>query len=178
MLWWITSASTELPLFSQPRFRHSSEVFASEGINTLRNTLSILSTLQENVCAIRVVLGRIDTLTIPLYAASPIIHIHLHTATPSLSVAAPKAPNPATAASRDAPSFDIPGEEGLLQDIVDEVLAQGVWITRARRLHGQELVELWPRIRLAVTAALSRKESERAAGIIKAAVTKVVTKRK
>ena len=153
-------------------------VSASEGINILRNTPSILSTLQENVRAICAVLDHIDLLTIPSHMASPIIHIHLCTATPSLSVAAPKAPNPATAASRDAPSFDIPGEECVLQDIMDEVLAQGVWITRARRLRGQELVESRPSIRLAVTAALSRKECERAAGVIKAAVTKVLTKRK
>jgi len=53
-----------------------------------------------------------------------------------------------------------------------------VWITRARRLRGQELVEVRPSIRLAVTAALSRKECERAAGVIKAAVAKVLTKRK
>ena len=128
--------------------------------------------------AICAVLDRIDSVTISSHAASPIIHIHLRTTTPLLSVAALKSPNPATAASRDAPSFDIPGEERLLQDIVDEVLAQGVWITRARRLRGQELVESRPSIRLAVAAALSRKECERAAGVIKAAVTKVVTKRK
>ena len=99
---------------------------ASDGINILRNTPSILSTLQENVRAIRAVLDPIDSLTIPSHEASPIIHIHLRTATPSLSVAASKAPNPATAASRDIPSFDIAGEEHLLQDIVDEVLARGV----------------------------------------------------
>ena len=61
---------------------------------------------------------------------------------------------------------------------MDEVLAQGVWITRARRLRGQELVESRPRIRLAVTAALSPKECERAAGVIKVAVTKVLAERK
>jgi serine palmitoyltransferase len=152
-------------------------VSASEGINILRNTPSILSTLQENVRAIRAVLDRVEALTIPSHAASPIIHIQLRSATPSLLRSA-KSPNPATPASRDAPSFDIAGEERLLQDIVDEVLAQGVWITRARRLRGQELVESRPSIRLAVTAALSRKECERAAGVIKAAVTKVLAKRK
>ena len=92
-------------------------------------------------------------------------------------VAAANAPNPATAASRDVPSFDIAGEEHLFQDIVDEVLAKGVWMTRARRLRGQGLVESRPSIR-AVTAALSRKEYERVAGVIKAAVTKVLTERK
>jgi serine palmitoyltransferase len=83
-----------------------------------------------------------------------------------------------TPAPREPPSFDIAGEERVLQDIVDEVLSQGVWITRARRLRGQELVEARPSIRLAVTAGLSRKECERAAGVIKAAVTKVLAKRK
>ena len=150
-------------------------ISASEGINILRNTPSILSTLQENVRVIRAVLDRIHSLMIPSHTASPITHIYLRTATPSLSVAAP---NPATAASRDAPSFDIPGEEHVLQDVVDEVLAQGVLITRARRLRGQELLESRPSIRLAVTAVLSCKECKRAAGLIKAAVTKVLTKRK
>ncbi|KAH8988171.1 serine palmitoyltransferase [Lactarius hatsudake] len=153
---------------------------ASEGINILRNTPSILSTLQENVRAIRAVLDRVEAITIPSHAASPIIHIHLRSAaTLSASTSASvKPPDPAIPAPRDAPSFDIASEERLLQDIVDEALAQGVWITRARRLRGQELVEARPSIRLAVTAALSRKECERAAGVIKAAVVKVLTKRK
>jgi serine palmitoyltransferase len=47
------------------------------------------------------------------------------------------------------------------QDIVDEVLAQGVWITCTHRLRGQELVEAQPSIHLAVTTALSRKKYER-----------------
>jgi serine palmitoyltransferase len=63
-----------------------------------------------------------------------------------------KAPYSAIRASRDVPSFDIVSEERVLQDIAYEVLAQGVWITRARRLHGQELVETRPSIRLVVTA--------------------------
>jgi len=152
-------------------------VSASEGINILRNTPSILSTLQENVRAIRAVLDRVEAIMIPSHAASPIIHIHLRSGTSSLPATA-KASNPAIPAPRDAPSFDIAGEERVLQDIVEEVLAQGVWITRARRLRGQELIETRPSIRLAVTSALSRKECERAAGVIKSAVTKVLAKRK
>jgi serine palmitoyltransferase len=158
-------------------------VSASEGINILRNTPSILSTLQENIRAIRAVLERVDCITIPSHAISPIIHIYVRT--PSVSpmhlhpVAAAKPPsNSATRAGRDAQSFDIVAEERLLQDIVDEALAQGVWITRARRLRGQEVFEARPSIRLAVSAALSRKECERAAGVIKAAAVKVLGKRK
>jgi serine palmitoyltransferase len=161
-------------------------VSASEGINILRNTPSILTTLQENIHAVRAVLERVDCITIPSHPASPIIHIHVRTPPAThlspLSVPAPSAPakpsNPASPVPRDAPTFDIATEERLLQDIVDEALAQGVWITRARRLRNQEIVEPRPSIRLAVTAALSRKECERAAGIVKAAAVKVLAKRK
>ncbi|KAH9037029.1 hypothetical protein EDB84DRAFT_1560749 [Lactarius hengduanensis] len=69
-----------------------------------------------------------------------------------------KPPNPATPAPREALSFDI-----------------DLWTTRARRLRGQELVEARPSIRL---AALSREECDRATGVIKAAVAKVLAKRK
>ena len=65
-----------------------------------------------------------------------------------------------------------------MQDIVNEVLAQGALIAHAHCLHGQELVESPPSVRLPVTAALSSNEYERAIGMIKAAVTKVLTKRK
>ncbi|KAH9016318.1 hypothetical protein EDB85DRAFT_2207838 [Lactarius pseudohatsudake] len=123
--------------------------------------------LQENVRAIRAVLDRVEAITISSHAASPIIHIHLRfAATLSASTSASAKPptlNPATPAPRDAPSFNIVCEEcrGLLQYIVDEALAQGVWITRARRLRGQEFVEARLSIRLAFTAALSRKERSR-----------------
>ncbi|KAH8985702.1 hypothetical protein EDB92DRAFT_1936328 [Lactarius akahatsu] len=150
-------------------------VSASEGVNILRNTPSILSTLQENVRTIRAVLDPVEAITIPSHPASPIIHTHLRSASTSGSA---KPPNTATPAPRDALSFDTAGEECLLQDIVDEALAQGVWTMRAWRLRGQELVEARPSIWLAVTAALLRKECERTAGVIKAAVVKVVTKRK
>jgi serine palmitoyltransferase len=83
-----------------------------------------------------------------------------------------------TPALHEAPSSDIAGEERMLQDIVDEVLVQGVRIARARRLRAQELVEARQSIRLAVTAALSHKECERTTAIIKAAATKVLAKRK
>jgi len=147
-------------------------VSASEGINILRNTPSILSTLQENIRAIRTILERVDCITIPSHAASPIIHIYVRTQHPTLAPAA------AYSATTTPLSFDIAVEERLLQDIVDEALVQGVWITRARRLRGQEVFEARPSIRLAVTTALSRKECERAAGVVKAAAVKVLTKRK
>ena len=62
--------------------------------------------------------------------------------------------------------------------IIDEVSVRGVWIARAHGLREQELVETRSSIRLAVTAAPLRKECERVTGVIKAAVTKVIAKRK
>ena len=71
-----------------------------------------------------------------------------------------KVQKPTIPTSREPPPFDIAGEERALQAIVEEVLAQGVWITRSRRLRGQELIELRPSNRRAVMAALSRKDAQ------------------
>jgi len=65
-----------------------------------------------------------------------------------------------------------------LQDVVDECLGQGVMVTRAKRLRGQEMVEARPSIRLALTSALSKKETEKAVGVVKAALVKVLGKRR
>ncbi|ESK92361.1 serine c-palmitoyltransferase [Moniliophthora roreri MCA 2997] len=130
-------------------------VSGSEGINILRSTPSILETLHENVHAARAILDRMDNITIPSHPASPIIHIYLH-----------------------APQWDIAGEEKVLQDIVEEALAQGVMITKAKRLRGMEITEARPSIRLALTSALSKKETEKAVGIVKSAIVKVLARRK
>ena len=104
------------------------------------------------------------------------IHIHLRSPTQSSPVTQ-KVQNPAALASRKPPSLDIAGEERVLQDIAGEVLAQGVWITRARRLRGQELVEVRPGIRIAFMNALSHKHCEGATTVIKAAIRKELAKR-
>ena len=114
---------------------------------------------------------------IPRTSPLPMIYIHPRSPTQSSAVTL-EFQKPTTPASCEPPSFDIAGEERAPQAIVEEVLAQGVWITRARRLRGQELVELRPSNRHAVTAALSRKECKRAATVIKVAVMKVLAKRK
>ncbi|KAI9437246.1 hypothetical protein H4582DRAFT_2099432 [Lactarius indigo] len=89
--------------------------------------------------------------------ASPITHIYLRSSAPAASVSA-KLLNLPIPVPREALSFDIVGKERLLHDIVDEALAQGMWT------------------RLSAHAALSRKECKRADGVIKAAVSKALTK--
>lgn len=162
-------------------------VAASEGINILRNTPSILTTLQENVRAVRAVLDRVDCIAIPSHPASPMIHLYVRLpspthllptalASPAMSSTSGKLSNPLSPHPRDPEVFDAELEEKILQDIVDEALAQGVMVTRAKRLRGQELTEVRPSIRLAVTSALSKKDCEKAANVVKAAFIKVVGK--
>ncbi|KZP16970.1 serine palmitoyltransferase [Athelia psychrophila] len=163
-------------------------VSASEGIAILRAQPSILATLQENVRAIHTVLAPVTgtLVTIPSHAASPVIHIHIKPqATSALAPGAAalikhSKSNPASVRLPVDPlkGVDMEAEEKLLQEIVEECLNNGVWVTRAKRLRGQELVEPRASIRLSVTAALSRKETEKAAGVLKAAITKVLGKRR
>ncbi|EEB96389.1 hypothetical protein MPER_04487 [Moniliophthora perniciosa FA553] len=153
-------------------------VSGSEGINILRSTPSILEALHENVHAARAILDRMDNITISSHPASPIIHIYLRTNAPSAQPHAHKPSNPASPLPRDAPQWDIAGEEKVLQDIVEEALAQGVMITKAKRLRGMEITEARPSIRLALTSALSKKETEKAVGIVKSAIVKVLAKRR
>ncbi|KAH9052809.1 hypothetical protein EDB87DRAFT_1825788 [Lactarius vividus] len=72
------------------------------------------------------VLHRVEAAMISTHATSPIIHIHQHSEMMPSTSAPMKPLNSATTIPREAPSIDIPGEERLLQDIVDEALAQGV----------------------------------------------------
>ena len=155
---------------------------ASEGISLLRNTPSLLTTLHENVRAVRAILDRVDCITIPSHPASATIHLQIRWPTlqiPKENTSSPGKPsNPLSVKPRDPPQFNVELEEKLLQDIVEEALQQGVLITRAKRLRGQELIDVRPSIRLAITAALSRKDCEKAAAVVKAAFVKVIGKRR
>ncbi|KAI0708671.1 serine palmitoyltransferase [Earliella scabrosa] len=155
---------------------------ASEGISLLRNTPSLLTTLHENVRAVRAILDRVDCITIPSHPASATIHLQIRWPTlqiPKENTSSPGKPsNPLSVKPRDPPQFNVELEEKLLQDIVEEALQQGVLITRAKRLRGQELIDVRPSIRLAITAALSRKDCEKAAVVVKAAFVKVIGKRR
>lgn len=67
-------------------------------------------------------------------------------------------------------------EEYLLQDVVDECANQGILITRAKYVVEQERNCPRPSIKIHVTIGLTRKENEKAAGIVKAAIIKIFTK--
>ncbi len=92
--------------------------------------------------------------------------------------AASKASNPASIRDASPRDWDIEEEENLLQAVVEEAPSQGVFIMKAKRLRDMEPVEAKPSIRLALTSALTRKETEKAVGIVKAALVKVLVKRR
>ena len=64
----------------------------------------------------------------------------------------------------------------MLQDIVDEFLTRGEWITCAHRFSGQEF--LGERVNVGASPTLSRMGCERAPGVIRATVTKLLAMRK
>ncbi|KZV73160.1 serine palmitoyltransferase [Peniophora sp. CONT] len=157
---------------------------ASTGMTVLRETPSLLAVLQENVHAVRAVLDKSDVLEIPSHPAAPIITLHIKpTSASSLSPSAVppsssgKHSNPTHILPAHAPVYDIEKEESLLQEIVDECLSQGVWLSRAKRLKNEDSPAR-PSLRVCVSGALAKKEAERAAGVVKAVASKVLGKKR
>jgi serine palmitoyltransferase len=66
-------------------------------------------------------------------------------------------------------------EERLLQEVVDECASQGVLVTRAKYVNDQERALPRPSIKIHLTAGLSKKENDKAATIVKSALTKVLS---
>ncbi|KAF8211724.1 serine palmitoyltransferase [Mycena galopus ATCC 62051] len=162
-------------------------VSASEGIEILRSSPSILEKLQQNIRVARALLDKLDCISIPSHSASPIIHLHVRKPAPPgassllspLSPLSPSKPsNPTSVLPRDASKWDwdIDTEERQLQQVVEEALKRGVMITRAKRLRGQELVEARPSIRLALTSELSTDEVKKATKIVCQALKDVLRK--
>ena len=169
-------------------------VAASEGISVLRDTPSVMENLRENIRVIRNVLEKLDCITVGSHPASPIIHVYVKPSSAS-SLALPSADsppassktgshahggksNPGSVIPANPTKFNLHDEERLLQQVVEECLAQGVMITRAKHLHGLEFYDPRPSIRLAVTVALSKKDCEKAAGVMKNVLVKVLGKRR
>lgn len=136
----------------------------SEAINYLRETPSVLSTLHDNVDTIRSVLEKTEGITVLGHRASPIVHFCLRQSQQYLTATPPAA--------------DYEAEERALQDIVDDALANGVFITRGKHLRNQEMIDSRPTIRIAATAALSKKDVEKAMGIVKASIGRVLARRR
>lgn len=145
---------------------------ASAAISMLQSNPTLTQSLQANILLFRQILSKIEPVPIP-EGATPsstapqnkdaIISIpsHPHSALIHIFLLNP----PST----------LEEEEVLLQEVVDETLAKSdVLITRARRLRGQETFEPEPSLKICITAALTRKEIEKAAKGLREALIKVV----
>jgi len=142
-------------------------VSASEALSILSASPSLLTDLQDRARVFRATLTHrtIDPL-IELYSAdpdSPAPFFHLRARESFL-----------LSRLRDGePAIPREDEERLLQDVVDECAVQGVLITRAKYVVAQEMQCPRPSVRVCVSAAHTKKENEKAAAVVKAAVVKV-----
>lgn len=110
----------------------------------------VRTNLNDNVKILRTTLAKLEDVSIyiPSDPVSALVHIFMKN-----------------------PPEDIEHEERMLQDVVDEALAQGVLITRSARLRGQEN-EMTPTLKIMVSAAFTKKEMEKASTVLKTAITK------
>lgn len=119
---------------------------ATETIGNFTRYPEMFSMLQENIQASRRIVAAVDSLEILSHPVSPIIHLAIKppsensltvdTAKTTTTTTSNKLANSSSILGRDPVTFDIHKEEALLQEVVDEALLQGVLITTAKRLYG------------------------------------------
>ncbi|RKU41690.1 serine palmitoyltransferase component [Coniochaeta pulveracea] len=142
-------------------------VTASETLNVLQSNPEILTQCRENIKTIRAQLDpRSDWVTCTSDISNPIILlVFKHDVVNSRRL-----------------SLD--DQERLMQECVDEALANGVLITRLRSRPIMSNIGpkdnswiLQPALKVCVTSGLSKKELEKAGTIIRHAITKVMTRK-
>ena len=144
-------------------------------MGVLTSTPSLLETLHDNVRAMRAVLEKEPTIELTSHQASPIIHVCIaRPITSLLPSATPKPKSTPASLHNNATEKDFESEDRLLQEVAEECLAAGVLVTRAKRLRGQEANEPRASLKVVGTSGLTRKESEKAASVVKAACAKVL----
>lgn len=139
---------------------------SSAAVKMMEENPGLISALQDNIRAFRTQLAKLEPsspfaegrggenpdalISIPSHPDSALIHIFLI-----------------------KPPGTLEEEEDLLQEIVDEALANGVLVTRARRLRGQEIFDPEPSLKVSLSGRPSRKEMERAGKVLRDAIIKV-----
>ncbi|KAI9773415.1 MAG: serine palmitoyltransferase component [Geoglossum simile] len=141
---------------------------ASESLDLLQSNPDVLVQLRENIKTMRAQLDpRSDWVFCTSAVENPIMLLTL---------------KPEVVASKGLSAQE---QDRLLQDIVDETLANGVLITRLKQmpppLHATTKEIGWqsqPALKVCITTGLSRKEIERSGIAIRHAITKIVTRKK
>lgn len=162
-------------------------VASSTAIQHLISQPSILSTLQENIRILRSILDHIESIYIPSDIQSPLIHIQIRSKYEKhMETAQEKHGNTLAITGPIHDGHDLhPTEQlRLLQAIVDDALEHGVFLIRHKKLTSinpkilETSKESRPSIRIAVSAAFTRKEMEKAGNVIKSSVTRLIGKRR
>jgi serine palmitoyltransferase len=161
---------------------------ASSALASIQSQPALFTALQSNIALFRQLMSKLEPLPIPEATSTNPSAGLTATAAPALIGSPPgRAPNkdaiihipshPSSALIHIFllnPPGTMEAEERMLQDVVDELLGKSdVIITRARRLRGQEAFEPEPSLKLCLSGALSRKETEKAAKGLKEALIKV-----
>lgn len=135
-------------------------------VDILSHRTDLVENLLSNISAFRSQLSRLEPeeeggegrgdaiISIPSHPNSALIHIFLL-----------------------YPPETLEEEEALLQEIVDDAAANGVLVTRARRLRGQEAIEPEPSLKVCVSSAISRKEADKAGKVLREAILKAAKRR-
>jgi serine palmitoyltransferase len=145
-------------------------VSASEAIKTIKDQPNLLTELNERAKTFRQNLSHksldpyIELISGHLENPAPFFHIRIKS-----SFLDDHLIDGETEISRE-------NQEYLLQDVVDECISQGVLITRAKYVYDQERACPPSSIKISVTIGLTKKESEKAATIVKYAIIKVFGK--
>ncbi|KAL2216196.1 serine palmitoyl CoA transferase subunit LcbA [Thermoascus aurantiacus ATCC 26904] len=136
---------------------------ASETLNLLQTNPELITQLRENI---KVMWAQLDPRSDWVYCTSaPENPIMILVIKPEV-----------VAAKR----LSVEDQQFLLQDVVDECLANGVLITRLKSLpdnfEPQQVVP--PALKICLTTGLTKKEVEKAGTIIRHAITKVLSKKR
>lgn len=124
----------------------------SAGLEVIKGNPSMFSTLADNARHFRDIIDSSPYVFVEAWENSPMQHLRLRT---------------------------VLGEEQeakLLQEIVDDAVANGVLITRARQIKSdgiKGLGEVRPSLRICVTTGHSKKDIEKAAGVVKSSIARV-----
>ncbi|KAF2747517.1 serine palmitoyltransferase 1 [Sporormia fimetaria CBS 119925] len=141
---------------------------ASETISMLQEEPELLSSLRENIKAMRAQLDpRSDWVNCTSSVDNPVLLLVL---------------KPEVVTSKN---LSIEDQHQIVQDVVDECLANGVFIAKLRpmpkALGTSPQDESWqptPALKVCLTIGLNKKETEKAGVIIRHAITKIMTRRK
>ncbi|KAG5458777.1 MAG: pyridoxal phosphate-dependent transferase, partial [Olpidium bornovanus] len=164
-------------------------VAASEGLNHIRDGEKVrksgesvcLRDLRENGAAILHILSNVRGIETAGAPGSPVVHLRLRSGVVPERESAVAEDGPFVskqASKRKSVEAKRQEEERILQDIVDMCAKDGVLVTRAKYLWTQEVNPPAPSIRICATSALTKRETEKAANIIKSACARVIARRR